>query len=133
MTIRKYNHEGYHDPTAYEALKMSKNRFRPIVYVCSPYSGDIDANIVNARRYCRFAVDSGYIPIAPHLLFPQFMREDEERDLALFMDIVLLTKCAELWVFGDTISKGMGIEIARAMCKGQRVRYFTNDCEEVVT
>ena len=23
-----------------------------------------------------------------------------ERDLALFMDIVLLTKCAQLWVFG---------------------------------
>ena len=54
-----------------------------------------------------------------------------ERDLALFMDIVLLSKCAELWVFGDTISKGMSIEIERAKRKGQPIRYFTEDLEEV--
>ena len=132
MTISKYNHEGYHDPTAYEALSnMSKNHFRPIVYVCSPYAGDVERNTANARRYCRFVVDSGCIPIAPHLLFPQFMREDDERDLALFMDIVLLTKCAELWAFGDTITKGMELEIARAQRRDQPIRYFTNDFEEV--
>ena len=53
-----------------------------------------------------------------------------ERDLALFMDIVLLTKCAELWVFGDTISKGMSIEIEKARRKGQPIRYFTENCQE---
>jgi hypothetical protein len=80
-------------------------------------------------------VDSGYIPLAPHLFFPQFMREDSqaERDLALFMDIVLLSKCAELWVFGSTISKGMGMEIEKAKRKGQYIRYFTDDCKEVQT
>ena len=140
MAISKYNAEGYPDPTVFAAFsnieaELRKARFRPIVYVCSPYSGDIEANILNARRYCRFAVDSGCIPIAPHLLFTQFMQDDDEaeRDLALFMDIVLLSKCAELWVFGDAITRGMGIEIARAMRKGQRIRYFTKACEEVVT
>ena len=61
------------------------------------------------------------------------MREDSqtERDLALFMDIVLLSKCAELWVFGGTISKGMSIEIEKAKRKGQPIRYFTEDCKEV--
>ena len=136
MAISKYNAEGYPDPTVFAAFsnieaELRKARFRPIVYVCSPYSGDIDANILNARRYCRFVVDSGCIPIAPHLLFPQFMREDDERDLALFMDIVLLTKCAELWAFGDTITKGMELEIARAQRRDQPIRYFTNDFEEV--
>ncbi len=132
MTISKYNHEGYHDPTAYEALSKM-NHFRPIVYVCSPYAGDVERNTANTRRYCRFVVDRGYIPIAPHLLFPQFMQDDDEaeRDLALFMDIVLLTKCAELWVFGDTITKGMELEIARAQHRDQPIRYFTNDFEEV--
>ena len=140
MKISRFNHEGYPDPTAFAAFtnieaELRKAQFRPTVYVCSPYSGDTDANILNARRYCRFAVDSGCIPIAPHLLFPQFMQDDDdaERDLALFMDIVLLSKCAELWVFGDAITRGMGIEIARAMRKGQRIRYFTKECEEVVT
>ena len=61
------------------------------------------------------------------------MREDSqaERDLALFMDTVLLSKCAELWVFGSTISKGMSMEIEKAKRKGQPIRYFTDDCKEV--
>ena len=51
-----------------------------------------------------------------HIYFTQFMNDRiaKERDLALFMDIVLLSKCSELWVFGDTISKGMAIEIEKA-------------------
>ena len=56
---------------------------------------------------------------------------EQERDLALFMDIVLLSKCAELWVFGDTISRGMSIEIEKARRKGKPIRHFTAACEEV--
>ena len=55
----------------------------------------------------------------------------KERDLAIFMDIVLLSKCAELWVFGERISKGMSIEIEKAKRKGQPIRWFTDDCKEV--
>ena len=108
MGINKYNCEGYYDPTPYEALTRIENEarklhsFRPVVYICSPLSGDVEGNQEKAARYCRFAVDTGYIPIAPHLYFPRFMNDanPRERDLALFMDIVLLTKCAQLWVFG---------------------------------
>lgn len=132
MGINKYNCEGYYDPTPYEALTRIENEarklhsFRPVVYICSPLSGDVEGNQEKTARYCRFAVDTGYIPIAPHLYFPRFMDDanPRERDLALFMDIVLLTKCAQLWVFGDTVSKGMSIEIEKARRKGQTIRYF---------
>ena len=83
MSISKFNSEGYFDPTAYGALSViereerSLRAFRPIVYICSPYAGDIDANVDAARRYSRFAVEQGYIPIAPHLLFPQFLNRTE--------------------------------------------------------
>lgn len=139
MGINKFNCEGYYDPTPYEALTRIElearklHTFRPVVYICSPLSGDLEGNQEKAARYCRFAVDTGYIPIAPHLYFPRFMDDanPRERDLALFMDIVLLTKCAELWVFGDNVSKGMGIEIEKAKRKGQTIRYFTENCQEV--
>ena len=138
MSVNKFNPEGYHDPTAYEALtkiEKEENRkpYRPVVYICSPFSGNMERNAENARRYCRFAVDSGYIPLAPHLLFPQFMNENDaaERRLALFMDIALLSKCAQLWVFGGNITKGMGIEIEKAKYKRQPIRYFTEGCKEV--
>ena len=139
MNTNLYNAEGYADPTAYEALMNIEREaqktcsFRPVVYVCSPLSGDVEGNQEAARRYCRYAVDSGYVPIAPHLFFPQFMddADEQERSLALFMDIVLLSKCAELWVFGETVSKGMSIEIEKAKRKCKPIRYFTAECKEV--
>ena len=144
MSVSKFNSEGYYDPTTYEALtnieaEERKARFRPLVFICSPFSGNEQTNIENARRYCRFAIDRGYAPFAPHLFFPQFMDDavPEERENGIFMGIIMLTKCAELWVFarspggGDRISKGMAQEIRKAESRSIPIRYFTTDCEEV--
>ena len=138
MSISYLNAERYADPTAYQALtnieREEKRQFRPLVYVCSPYSGDIDTNTEAARRYCRFAVDKGYIPVAPHLLYPQFLddADTDERNLGLFFGNVLMSKCHEVWVFGSRISSGMEAEIRRAKWKNYRLRYFTENCEEVL-
>ena len=139
MSISKFNSEGYYDPTAYEALtaveqsEKTKNTFRPLVYICSPYSGDIETNTLAARRYSRFAADRGYIPIAPHLLFTQFLDDSlpAERELGLFFGNVLMSKCAEVWVFGTYISCGMEAEIDRARHRNYPIRYFNINCEEV--
>lgn len=147
MKISKYNREGYHDPTPYEALTAVKPErrpprppvtvsgriYRPLVYVCSPYSDDILNNERKARVFCKFAVRRGAIPLAPHLHYPQFMDENNpaDRELGLFFGLVLLTKCDEVWVFGSRISRGMAKEIAKAEAKCIPVRYFTEDCEEV--
>lgn len=135
MAISKFNSEGYYDPTTYEALSKVEReekaaRYRPLVYICSPFSGDISGNIERTKKYSRYAVDSKAIPIAPHLLFPQFMDDDAERELALFMDMVLLGKCEEIWVFGELVTEGMSAEIAKAKRKNMKIRYFTEDCEE---
>ena len=138
MSISKYNSEGYPDPTAQGALatieqeERALRAFRPIVYICSPYAGDIKANVAAARRYSRFAVDKGYIPIAPHLLFPQFLddADPKERQLGLFFGNALMSKCSEIWVFGNHISTGMKAEINRAKWKNYRLRYFTEECQE---
>ena len=94
MGISKYNSEGYHDPTVYEALshiekeeKAVRRVYRPLVYICSPYAGDVKQNVNMARVYSRFAVKNTCIPLTPHLLYPQFMDDGSpaERELALFM------------------------------------------------
>ena len=139
MSISKLNAERYYDPTAYEALSAIEKEgkalraFRPIVYICSPYAGEVERNVEAAQRYSRFAVDKGYIPIAPHLLFPQFLndRNPKERQLGLFFGNALMSKCSEVWVFGSRISAGMEAEIKRARWKNYRLRYFTENCEEV--
>lgn len=83
----------------------------------------------------RFAMENGAIPFASHLLYPQVLDEENpaHRELGLFFGLVWLGKCHELWVFGDTVSKGMAAEIAKAVWRHMPIRHFTENCEEVVT
>ena len=140
MGISRYNSEGYSDATSHAALsgiqkeeKAAKRAYRPLVYICSPFAGDRSGNTQKARRYSRFAVENGVIPLAPHLLFPQFLDDGKpaERAIGMFMGLVLLGKCEQLWVFGGTISTGMAAEIEKAEKRGMPIRYFTENCEEV--
>ena len=133
-------HEGYPDPTAGAALARIEQEeyrlrcpFMPLVYICSPYQGDVEHNTQAAQRYSQFALAQKRLPIAPHLLFPQFMGAETyaTRELALHMGMILLTKCHELWYFGDRISEGMKLELNRARLRGIPVRHFNDDCEEV--
>ena len=57
MSVSRFNSEGYHDPVVYEALtNMEKEQrvavravavYRPLVYICSPYAGDVKVNAEN--------------------------------------------------------------------------------------
>ena len=105
----------------------TRNKDSPIAYICSPYSGDVARNTENARRYSRFATDLGYIALAPHLLLPQYLSEETERELAISIDLRLLGLCQELWVFGNTVSEGMKREIARAETAGIPVRFIKEE------
>lgn len=133
MGVSLYNQEGYLDPTAYEALtNIEKEKRQKIVFICSPFAGDVEGNTLRARRYGRFAVSQKAIPIIPHLMYPQFLEEEDpdERKLGLEMGLVLLTKCQELWVFGNHLSSGMALEVKKAKERGIRIRYFNNECRE---
>lgn len=116
-----------------EAKAASKTAFRPLVYICSPFSGDTKYNTKQARKYSRFAYEQNVIPVTPHLLYPQFMCDENpaERADAMHFNYVLLGKCNELWVFGDVISKGMAHEIGIAKKRNQTIRCFNENCEEV--
>ena len=136
--VDRKNASGLKDPTAYEALsniKKEERLFLPLVYICSPYRGDTIKNAENARSYSRSAVDRGYIPFAPHLLLPQYLSDaiPEERELAMFMNMVFLAKCNELWVIGSRITEGMQREIDKAKKRRMMIRYFTEELEEVTT
>ena len=128
MGVAYKNAEGYADSVPYQAIfnveKEQKKKYRPLVYICSPFSGDIEGNTIKARRYSRYAVDQGAIPLTPHLYLPQIIAEETERELAMFMDLVLLSKCKELWVFGDIHTAGMQKEMAYAKRKNIPIKYF---------
>ena len=75
MGVSKYNSEGYHDPVVYEALTRIEAEeraaraaaaYRPLVYICSPYAGDVEKNTFRARAFSKFAVERHCIPIGIH-------------------------------------------------------------------
>lgn len=47
------------------------------------------------------------------------------------MNKVFLGKCDELWVFGNSITLGMSEEIEQAEKMRKKIRYFTEDLQEV--
>ena len=139
------NAEGSAAPTAGSAISNigreiseEKRRVRGIkrrrkVYVVSKFAGDIPNNVKLARRYCRFAASKKYIPIASHLMFPQFLndKDPKERELGLLYGLALLKCCYEVWCFGTDISAGMKQEIEEAKRLNKPIRYFTTDMEEI--
>lgn len=93
------------------------------IFVCSPFRGNaqstMEENIEAARQYCRFVLDQGYVPFAPHLLYPQFVNEfdEAERNRGIEAGLALLPSMDFLWVFGRSVgeeTEGMKREIIRA-------------------
>lgn len=115
-----------------KAQAGEKPAFRPLVYICAPYSGNVEENTKRAVAFAKYAYDKGNIPLTAHLLFP-FMDDtnEDDRKTAIFMDIVLMGKCQEVWVLGNEITRGMGIEIEKAKKRRQKIRYFNSDFQEV--
>ncbi len=98
---------------------------RKKVFICSPFRGDMEGNARKAAGYCRAACERGFLPVAPHLLFPQFLNEgiEAERQAGLAMGLELLLCCDEVWVFGEA-TEGMASEIAFAAEHGIGVRFM---------
>lgn len=133
------NQSGYVDPTAAKAIGLvtaetRRAERRPLVYICSPYRGDVDNNIQKAKKYCQFAIDKQVTPIATHLMYPQVLGKTETRktrELAMSMGRNIIKRCRELWWFGDHQTDGMKDEIEYARHKALIIRHFSENCEEI--
>lgn len=98
------------------------------IYICSAFRGDTEETIKKTNKYCRYAATRcGVIPIAPHLLFPQFLDDSKEaeRELGICFGLEFLTNCSALWYFGDKVTQGMVIEINEACRLGIPVKYIS--------
>lgn len=95
-----------------------------IIYIASPYAGDVKRNIEFAKEACQYVITTGNAFFCPHLLYPQILDDNdpEERKIGLNMGKQLLVKCDELWAFGDRISQGMFEEIEYARQNGIPVK-----------
>jgi hypothetical protein len=93
------------------------------VFVCSPFRGDIAANIAVARAACRHVLKEGDAPFAPHLLYPDVLDDSvaAERDRGIRAGIAWLPATDEMLVVGEP-TEGMRREIDAAQMLGIPIR-----------
>ena len=87
------------------------------VYLCSPYQGDVDANVALARSICAELTRNGCAVLAPHLLYPQFLDDTDpaERERGLQAAAAWIPVCNVMWVYkGRNMGEGMIQEISEA-------------------
>lgn len=103
------------------------------IYVVSKYAGQVEINVKKAIGYCQYVIDSGFMPIASHLLYPQILNDDnpQERSTGCHFGLLLLEMCDEVWVFGTDYSKGMIAEINEANRLSKPIVYFNEDCVSI--
>ena len=100
-----------------------------LVYICSPYAGDIEANVCFARTACLYAAEHGCAPVAVHLLYPQLLDDNipAQREIGIQMGLRVLASCDELWICGERISHGMSCEIVEAVQLGIPIRNLSTE------
>ena len=90
------------------------------VFICSPFAIDPEWSVRFARAACYEAFTNGCIPIAPHLYFTQFLRDDGggyEREYGIAAGHELMKSCDEIHVFvvNGYMSEGMRSDIEYAV------------------
>lgn len=106
---------------------------KKMIFICSPYRGNVAKNIGRAKRYARFVAGVGHCPVAPHLFFPQFLNDEkpEERIEGINLGVEMMQKCDQLWIFGSTISQGMAYELEKAKEMEIPIRMFDTECNSI--
>lgn len=99
-----------------------------LVIIESPYAGDVEANVVYARRCVRDSLLRGEAPIASHLLYtqPGILDDDipSERQHGIDAGLAWRAVAQASAVYIDRgISKGMEYGISAARAAGLPVEY----------
>lgn len=104
-----------------------------LVYLESPYAGDVEKNIKYARLCMKDSINRGEYPFASHLLYTQENILDDsdpvERTLGIVSGFAFAKLCSKTVIYADLgISNGMmlGIEDAIKNKRTIEVRYLKN-------
>lgn len=109
--------------------RVHQNKPRlPFVFIAHPVAGEVASNLASAERWVRWAITEMQVgPIAPYLYLCRALDDGDqhERDLGIQVGIDQLAICDALWLCGETVSRGMKIEVAFAEGVGIPVHDLT--------
>ena len=78
-----------------------------LVYIASPYAGDVEANLTFAGQAGRYCMMQGGIPMIPHMMYPAFLDDTDpaQRGLGIEMGLRLMEVCDCVWIWGAYIRR----------------------------
>lgn len=97
-----------------------------LLYVCSPYRGEVKRNKEYAKELTRKAIDNGFIPVTVHLYLTEALDDNkpDERQKGMEAGKMILDNCKYILVgsrYG--ISEGMKSEIEQAERSGKIILF----------
>lgn len=104
-------------------------------YICSPLFGNEKENINNAIAYAKYVYHRcGMLPIMSHFYALIFDDTDKvQRELGISIGLGQILDSEHVWVFGNTITDGMGEEIRNAMSLNRPIHYVNDyQCKEIL-
>lgn len=103
------------------------------VFVCSPYHGDTKKNTEKAAFAAKILSESGHMPVAPHLYFPNFLDDNDqyERIRGIELGIEQMKECNLVWLLGTSITPGMEFELEVAKEIGIPIRMYDDNFKQI--
>lgn len=92
-----------------------------IIFLSHPYKNDPDY-LQHLKPYINYVWNGGNIPLAPHLLFPVFAKEETERDKIMQACFKLISVADECFFCGHKFSEGMTMELDEAKKMGKKIK-----------
>jgi len=104
-----------------------------VVYLAHPISGNVEANLVDARKWIREIYEQvPYITVLAHWIVDCEVLDESNprhRGMGLAHDFNILERCDELWILGEHVSAGMSAEITFAKALGIPIRKIATRAE----
>lgn len=92
---------------------------KPVVYLCHPVSGDVEANLAATRVWIKWLVDrTTWAVSAPWVAYVEALAEAGYRERGLADDLALVERHTLVIAVGDRCSEGMSVELDHAVACG---------------
>ena len=103
------------------------------IFVCSPYAGNVEANVKIAEDICKDMVRLGYAPFAPHLFYTRFLDDGNitDRKLGIICGQTFMEICDEVCLYSQNgISDGMNSDLDYAKSLGKPIKEYSFYCAQ---
>ena len=97
-----------------------------VVFIAHALRGDVKGNLKDVEKYIRQALYKEDFPCCPWYAVVNALDDGDEveRSIGIRTNFMILERCDELWVCGNSDSEGVQDEIAYAEERNIPVRYL---------